>query len=56
MQIVPNGNIMNKSKDYKIEIHSINNEILVNIDTTSTKVFLQNGFYKRDSGYKNEPN
>lgn len=56
MQIVPNGNIMDKTKNYKIEIHSINNEILVNIDTTPTKVFLQNGFYKRDSGYKNEPN
>lgn len=37
---------MNKSKDYKIEIHSVNNEIIVNVDNNPTKVFLQLGFYK----------
>ncbi len=55
-QIVPNGNVMSNTKNYKIEIHSINNEFLVNIDTRPTKVFLQNGFYKRDSDRETEKN
>ena len=56
MQIVPNGNIMDKTKNYKIEIHSINNEILVNIDNFPTKVFLQNGFYKRNTHFESSSN
>ncbi len=40
---------MNKTKNYKIEIYSINNEIIVNIDNNPTKVFLQRGFYIRDA-------
>lgn len=38
---------MNKSKNYKIELNSINNEIMVNIGNNLAKVFLQRGFYKR---------
>jgi len=38
---------MDKSKNYKIQLNSINNEIMVNIDNNPTKVFLQRGFYKR---------
>ncbi|MBO5315666.1 MAG: helix-turn-helix domain-containing protein [Clostridia bacterium] len=47
---------MNKSKDYKIEIHSINNEIIVNIDNNPTKVFLQRGFYYRDAANNKKDN
>ena len=54
MQLVPNGNVMNNKKDYKIEIHSINNEIIINIDNEPTKVFLQPGFYQTNAVTSNE--
>ena len=43
---------MNNTKNYKIEIYSVNNEIIINIENNPTKVFLQLGFYQRDASEK----